>query len=367
MNKKILINLFLSFFMFSLGTIAQEEMVVIPEEVKSVLEEGLAAREGRQDISICISYHLYFPAQQNIHAIFFIKMKNSDLDYSPLRSSSETEQAAEERSSTLQSTEVQQETQLQANFNIFLQIYQVKKRGKLQALDEICVPASVQAESSSYDPEKEEIYSFGFPLPAGKYLLALAITSVDLQKIGTTYFEFTPVLAPETMRIPTGYQTYSGSQTIEGIGITPILFVKKHERMEAPERKIIVHKGYFTYSILKIFPNLDYVIKEGEDLDIMFYIIGARPNKDGRLDIEISYRVYEKEKMETLIRWTLKNYDYPFVSQVLPLKQIVIDKSDVGEMKKEINLPAGNYTLDLTIKDKAQGFMIHKWIDFEVK
>lgn len=367
MNKKVFIAVFLCIFIFSLGTIAQEEKIIIPEEVKSILEEGLDARKGRQDIPVHISHHLYFPAQQNIHAVFFLKMKNSDLGYSPIGSPPATKKATEKHSSTQQSTEAQQETQLQANFNIFSKIYQVKRRGKLRALGEIYVPASIQAESSSYDPEKEEIYSLGFPLPPGKYLLALAVTSHDLQKIGTTYFEFSLFLAPETMRVPTGYQTYSGSQTIKGIGITPILFVKKLERMEAPEKTITVHKGYFNYSILKIFPNLDYVIKEGDDLDVFFYVIGAKPNKEGKLEIEVRYKVYTKEERGLVIRWSPQIYDYPLVSQVLPLKKTEIVKTDVGETKKVTDLPAGNYILDFMIKDKVLGFMIHKWVDFEIK
>ena len=62
----------------------QEEPVRIPKEVKSVFEEGIITREARLDIPFTITNHLYLPARENMHSIFFFKVKNADLGFSPI-------------------------------------------------------------------------------------------------------------------------------------------------------------------------------------------------------------------------------------------------------------------------------------------
>ena len=57
------------------------EKIFIPKEIKAVLQEGLAARQGRQDFPFQIFKDLQFPARENLHAVLFFKAKNADLGY----------------------------------------------------------------------------------------------------------------------------------------------------------------------------------------------------------------------------------------------------------------------------------------------
>jgi len=52
-----------------------ENRIIIPDEVKSVLQQGLVQRQGRQDIPFTIFKHLYLPTRQNMHSIFLFKAK----------------------------------------------------------------------------------------------------------------------------------------------------------------------------------------------------------------------------------------------------------------------------------------------------
>ena len=61
----------------------QEEKVFIPPQVKTIMQEGMAARQGRQDIPFTIFKNFIFPAVQNLHTVFLFKAKNSDLGYVP--------------------------------------------------------------------------------------------------------------------------------------------------------------------------------------------------------------------------------------------------------------------------------------------
>jgi hypothetical protein len=54
-----------------------KQQVFIPPEVKTVIQEGMATREGRKDIPINIYESLFLPAQQNYQIIFFIHIKNA--------------------------------------------------------------------------------------------------------------------------------------------------------------------------------------------------------------------------------------------------------------------------------------------------
>jgi len=61
-----------------------EERIFIPKEIKAVLEEGLLTKQGRRDIPVSIFYNLFLPARENLHAIIFLKIKNSGLGFSPV-------------------------------------------------------------------------------------------------------------------------------------------------------------------------------------------------------------------------------------------------------------------------------------------
>ncbi|MBN2265188.1 MAG: hypothetical protein JW775_05165, partial [Candidatus Aminicenantes bacterium] len=53
-----------------------------PKEIEAVIQEGLATREGRQDIPFSFFKKIVLPAQgDNMYPIFFLKAKNGDLGY----------------------------------------------------------------------------------------------------------------------------------------------------------------------------------------------------------------------------------------------------------------------------------------------
>ena len=324
----------------------QKPVVIIPPEVKTVLEQGMETREARLDIPFNIIEHLYLPAAQNLHSIFLFSVKNADLGYAPLTPAVETEETEETQSSFEETPAM-----LQASSHLFMLFTQLDGT----YTKEVYVPIRIQVEGGSYEPEKEDMYSVGYPLPPGNYLLSIAITSQKLEKIGTQYFEFT---LPDPLAFTTELET------------TPIFFVKNVERMPSPEMRIEIHKDFFIYSILKMVPNLDHVFSAKEMLDVFFFIFGAQPDETQKYDIEINYEVAQGE--EKMIRYAPQKYDNPLISQPLPLTRTVIIKTtdeegNTTERKETRDLEPGNYTFSIDIKDNISGKQLLETIEFEVK
>lgn len=321
--------------------------IYIPNEVKSVMLQGMPERQARLDIPFTVTHNLFLPAQSGFHTVFFLKIKNGELGYHPA-AAEKTEGKNEPKP---QETQAQPATgpQLQATFNVFL-MFNVLEGGQTKTLREVYIPCNIMVAQEGFDPEKEDYYTFGYPLPAGNYLLAVALTSLDLKKIGVQYYEFSlpdPASFTDTMET------------------TPIFFVKSMERIEAPEMRPTLHKDYFTYSVLKIVPNVDRVFAVGENLDIFFFILGAQPTAEQKYNIETNYEV--KQNDELAIRWAPGSYDSPLISQPLPLQQTVIIKKGEEQRQETRDLPAGKYVLGIQVQDKVSGKTLTKTIDFEVR
>ena len=325
----------------------QKPVVIIPPEVKTVLEQGMETREARLDIPFNIIKHLYLPAAQNLHSIFLFSIKNGDLGYAPLTPAVETEEKKEETQSSFEEVPAL----LQSRSHLFMQF--AKLDGTYSK--EVYVPIRIQIEGGSYEPEKEDMYSVGYPLPPGKYLLSIAIASQNLEKIGTQYFEFN---LPDPLSFTTELET------------TPIFFVKSVERIASPEVRTEIHKDFFIYSILKMVPNLDRIFTAEDMLDVFFFIFGAQPDEIQKYDIEINYEVVQGE--EKMIRYAPQKYENPLISQPLPLTRTVIVKTtdeegNTTESKETRELEPGNYTFSIDIKDNISGKQIKKLIELEVK
>lgn len=326
----------------------QSEAVYIPKEVNEVFQAGMDNREARLDIPFTVFKHLYLPARENMHVVFFFKVKNSDLGFAPLMPVGGTPEKTEgETAETAQETAA---PQLQSKAHCFLQFNQLDGDFK----KEIYIPVQLQADGSSYNPEEEGIYTTGYPLPSGKYLLSMAITSFELEKIGTQYFEFT-IPDPATF-----------TDTLE---TTPIFFAKQLNRMSSAEMKAEIHKDYFTYAVLQITPNLNSVFHQGDNLDIFFFIFGAQPNEANQFDIEASYSVMQED--EAIIKFSGTKYDAPIISQPLPLKKTVViqtqEGDQVSEKKEQKDLEPGAYTLNIELKCNISGKTITKSIDFTIE
>lgn len=322
----------------------QPDLVIIPKEVKAVFQEGMATRQARMDIPFTFAKHLYLPAQQNLHNIIFFKVKNADLGFVPVPTETQV-QTEEGETSAQEST-----AKLQVKNHVFLYFNQLDGT----FTKEVYIPYDLEVEQATFDPEKEEIYSTGYPIPSGKYLLSMAITSNKLEKIGTQYYEF-DLPAPASFT--------------EEVGTTPVFFAKNMTRMASPEMKTEIHKDFFTYSILQIFPKQENVFTVGENLDIFFFIFGAQPNEQGKNDITVNYEIVQGE--EKIIKFAPTNYDMPLISQPLPIKKTVIIKTTKGEetaeRKESQDIEPGEYTLSIDIKCNISGKALKKDISFSVK
>lgn len=327
---------------------------IFPPEIKTVFEEGIQTRQVRPDIPFSIVKHYYLPARDNFHNIFLFKVKNADLGFASVMPVAEVpekkEKKEKEKEEEISSFETEP-TNLQTNSHVFLQFNLLENGSPGALVKKVYIRVRIQEDSSVYEPDKEGLYSTGYPLPPGDYLMSMAITSQDLTKIGTQYFEFS---------IP---DPASFADTLE---TSPIFFVNKIERMASAEMTAEVHKNIFTYSVLQIEPKVDNIFVPGENLDIFFYVFGTQTKEDGRCNIEVNYQVFKEDKI--MIRWEPRVYDtFPLVSQPLPMKSTVITKSEEGEKTEQRDLEPGVYTLTVKITDKLSERSIEKKVEFEVK
>jgi len=332
-TSKIIIPILTLGLMLSLvaaPSLALQEKSVIPQEVKEILEAGMATREARLDIPFTIIESMHMPAQQNLYGYFFYQVKNSDINYGQ----------------TLTAPEGKLEGQTHAFF--------IFKKNDGSHIREIYAPLNCQVDADSYDAEASSILSTGYPLPPGDYLLAMAITSKDLKKVGTQYHEF-------SLPDPASYTSE--------LGTSSIIFTQDISQMPAPESTVEVHNGYMTYSVLKIEPNLKREFSVGGILDSFFFVQGAQANQTGRYDIEINYEVKKGE--ETVIQYAATKYQTNIISQPLPLEITTVTEQEkdgeTTEKKETKDLEAGSYTFVIDIKDITSGKTAQKTIPFDVK
>ena len=319
------------------------------EEAVSIFEEGIKTREARLDIPFTITQHLYLPALENMHSIFFFKVKNADLGFSPVAPVPVQPEKKEEQ-------EAQPETEtapvkLQCNCHIFLQFNRAEEDAPGEVVNEIYMPVNFQVENSSYEPDRQELYTTAYTFPPGNYILSMAIASQDLKKIGTQYFEFS---LPDPL------------SSTGGLDTTPILFIKDIKRMPSPESRTEVHKDFFTFSTLQIEPNVERIFSPTDNFEVFFYVLGAQPSETGKYDIDVGFEVLKGK--EPAIRFAPGKYQTPLVPQPLYLRQtLIITSEEEGERRETRDLGPGKYTLSLIITDNVSGKSETKTIDFEVK
>ena len=327
----------------------KSKVIIIPDEVKKVFEEGIPTREVRQDIPFTIIQHIYlpdFPVRRNLHNIIYFKVKNADLGYAPLTPGIEPQKKEEETSSIFQSTA----SKFQAHSHVFLQFNRLENNVVGEVVREVYIRVMLQVDGNSYEPDKEELYTARSLLTSGDYLLSMAIASADLKRIGTQYFEFSiPDETSFTNRLET----------------TPILLIDEMKQLSSREKKASVHKGLFKYIIYEMGLNIEKIFSPGDNLELFFYILGAQPGEGGQYAIEVDYGVIKGE--EIVIRYSSGTYNNPLVQQNLPLERRLIIKSESGEKEETRELEPGKYTLSMKITDKVSGNSVEKKVEFEVK
>ena len=330
---------------------------IIPKSVKSVFEEGMKTQTPRLDIPFAVAEHIYLPsAPPEFYTIFLLKVKNEDLDYSPIDLpgvKQEKKKAGEKEEK--QPVSVGAPPRLKPSSSIFIQINKLENGSPGDVVREAHIPIEIEVDSNSFKPDEEEIYSTGYPFPPGHYLASIAIASKNLEKIGTQYLKLS---LPDTAAITDRIET------------TSLFFYKKLEEMPAPETRVAVHKGFFTYSILKFEPNPEKTFSSGDRMEVFFFIYGAQPVEGQNYNIEINFEVLKGEERE--IGWTPRIYQTPLINQPLPLEKTVMITSttkDGQTTKKREKRPIepGSYTLSITITDKVGGKSLVKTSGFVVK
>ncbi|MBD3413578.1 MAG: hypothetical protein GF421_03985 [Candidatus Aminicenantes bacterium] len=326
----------------------EKQTGTIPDEVKSVLEQGMESGEARMDIPFTITDHYYLPASQNVYFILLFDAKNADIGYTPV-GAPETEETQEQQAFVEKTQEL-----LQCRFNVFLMFKQVD--GDFQK--EVFIPAGFQVNKDTYDPEKIEMYSTGYILPAGKYQLAMGITQNNYQKIGTQYFEF-ELPDPAALK--------------DEIKAAPAFFIDDTQKMEQPETKTYIHKGFFTYSILKIKPILKNTFNSGQTSEIFLYVMGGTPDPNTqRFDFSVNYQVLKEGEEQPLIRFAEGNYNSPIIIQPLKFERTVLVQKKKGdevieEKREKRDIEPGQYILRLDIKDNISGATATKDVEINIK
>jgi hypothetical protein len=306
----------------------------MPKEVAALIQEGLATRQGRQDMPFGFYKHLILPAQgANLYPVFFFKAKNGDLGYAPSASGS---------------------GEMETTLNVIFEILK-DEGGALKPMMWGKSQALLKADGGGYSPDNEDWYSFGMALPAGKYTLALVLMTPDMKKMSVGYHDVT---------LP-GVEAYQ-----DALWPTEPVIVAGMEQVE-PDPRPTVHRGYFTWGAIRFVPNDSGAVGPGETLEVFFFVLGAsikdpasaRPTND----LEVNFEVHGEDG-NPAIKWAPTSYEAYFVNQPLPLVQTLQTTDPDGKVEKdEKPLAAGKYTLVAKVADKVSGKTAEVKMPFEVK
>lgn len=294
----------------------------MPKEIAAVIQEGLATRQGRQDIPFSFFKQLILPAQEkNLYPVFFFKAKNGDLGYAPSTTGS---------------------GQMEATLNVFFEFYQAAADGTLKPRFGGRNQSVLTTDPAGYSADKEDWYSFGLALPAGKYTLALVLSTPDMKKLSVGYSDI-------TLPGPEAYETT--------LWPTDPVIVTAMEQVE-PDQRPTVHRGYFTWGAAKIVSNAKAEVASGENLEVLFFVLGAVQKDPAAarplLDLEVNFEVQD-EAGKAAIKWAPQSYELYLVNQPLPLFQTLQKMDEKGAVlsTEKKPLPAGKYTLVVTVTDKV--------------
>jgi len=308
----------------------------MPKEISALIQEGLATRQGRQDIPFSLFKQLILPAQGgNLYPVFFFKAKNGDLGYVPSASGS---------------------GEMETTLNVFFQFFQPGDAGAFKPFWGGKSLTVLKSDGAGYDAEKEDWYSFGLAMPSGKYTLALVLATPDMTKMSVAYYD---------IALP-GPETFQSS-----LWPTDPAVIKALEQVE-PDQRPTVHRGYFIWGALKVVANMAGSITAGENLEVLFFVLGAAIKDPAAVrpanDLEVNFEV-QGEDGKTAIRWAPQAYEAYLVTQQLPLEQTLQTLDDKGKVlsSKKSPLPAGKYTLLCHILDKVSGMKGETKVGFEVK
>lgn len=308
----------------------------LPKEIAAVIQEGLATRQGRQDIPLSFFKQIILPAQgNNLYPVFFFKAKNGDLGYAPSATGA---------------------GEMEASINVFTQFFQTEENGATRPVYSTKALAVLKTPAEGYSAEKEDWYSLALALPPSKYTLALVLATPDMKKMSVAYTDV----------------TLPGQQTIETTLLPSDPVIVTAVEQVTPDDRVTIHRGRFNWGGLQVAANMGGEIASGQDLDILFFIIGAAPKDPTAArptnDIEVNYEV-RNTAGQPAIRWSPQTYESFYVSQQLPLVQTLQTSDEKGNVisTRKQPLAAGKYELFCQITDKVSGKKAEVKVPFEVK
>jgi hypothetical protein len=308
----------------------------MPKEIAAVIQEGLATRQGRQDIPFGFFKQLVLPAQAgNLYPVFFIKAKNGDLGYAPSASGS---------------------GDMEANLVAFFQFFQPAADGTLAPKLAGRSQVALTVPGADYSPDKEDWYSFGLGMPAGKYVLAMVLGTPDMKKLSVAYTDV-------TLNGPEAYEA--------ALWPTDPVIVTGMDQVE-PDQRPTLHRGCFTWGAIKFAANIAGDIPAGQDLEVFFFVLGASYKDPAAarplLDLEVNFEIQD-EAGKTAIKWAPQIYETYFVNQPLPLVQTLQKMDEKGTVLSTEKKPlaAGKYGLVATLIDKVSGKKGEAKMGFTVK
>jgi hypothetical protein len=307
----------------------------VPKEVAALIQEGLATKQGRQDIPFSFYKQLILPAQgSNLYPVFFFKAKNGDLGYALSATGS---------------------GEMETTLPIFYQFFRLAEDGTLKPFMGGKTMAVFKTAGEGYSAEKEDLYSFATAIPTGKYTFALVIGTPDLKKLSVAYSDIT-LPGPEV------FET--------SLWPTDPVIVQAMDQVE-PDQRPTVHQGCFTWGAVRIVSNENGEVASGENLEVFFFVLGAA-YKDPAAErpvneLEVNFEV-QGEDGKPAIRWAPQSYETFFVNQPLPLVQTLEIKDDKGNVRTDRKpLSPGKYSLALNITDKVTGKKADRKVAFSVK
>ena len=340
----------------------QPEKVRIPKSVKDIILQGLPTRQARPEIPFTVFQNYFFPTpvRENMISVFLFRAKNADLGFAPAPVQPAAPAAAPAKDAKAQAAPAPAAAapaapaELQAKLHIFLEFHKLENGVAGPVAMEVYVPTVLTEDPAAYDPEQENWYSVWAILPGGDYVLAMAMASPDLKKVGTFFYD---------VKIPM-IQEFDNA-----IGTTSIFLDKKMDQVQQVASHSEVLKGVFPYSVLRIVPNLDNTTVPGETIEVFFFVLGAKtqdPANPQSYDIEVNYEVRQGEK--SVLKWPAVPSQSPLIIQPLPLIQTLkITDPEKGERMESKNLDPGTYDLVIMIHDKVSGNKAEKKIPLIVK
>lgn len=303
----------------------------IPQNIKTILEQGLPTRQVKTDVPFQFSGFYVLPAKGAYVCIFATKIKNADLDYTQ----------------PIDNLEI-----YKSDIDAFLQFYQVAGETP-KLLIEHAAESSFTIPAADYQPEGESYYYLGFPLQAGKYVMAVALVEKTTKKMGTAYYDF---------EIPDLEQAAQANK----LETSSLFLAKDIQQMESPENYPNFHKDYFSWIMIKVYPFAENKLKPHDQVTLLFMIYGANRDENQKADIEVNFDL--RKDSNKIVTFSPMKYESTFIEQIIPVpatKRLQI-KDEKGERIEDQPLEAGTYELVLNVKDNKSGLTLEKRIPFEL-